>query len=268
MFIDYHTHNERCGHADGQLRNYIEQGIKVGLDQLGLSDHMPIIHLPKEKIPSGTAMELHQLEEYVREAVDLKKEYQGQIDIKVGIEADYIESYEREIEMLLSPYPFDYIIGSAHFLGEWDHSDSRQMEGWQRKSVDEIFSEYYRAIQGLAKSGLYDIVGHFDVIKKHGHVPKGNIMPVIEQSLQVIRDQDMAMEVNSSGLYKIVKEIFPAPNIIEKALALGIPFTLGSDAHKPEHVHVGVEEGRKVLQQLGATQIATFDQRKRIMVGM
>jgi len=268
VFIDYHTHNERCGHAIGQLREYIEQGIKLGLDQLGLSDHMPVIHLPKEKIPSGTAMELHQLEEYVKEALDLKKKYQGQIEIKVGLEADYIEGYEEQIERLLSPYPFDYIIGSAHFLGEWDHSDSRQMEGWQKKSVDEIFAEYYAAIQGLAISGLYDIVGHFDVIKKHGHVPSTKLIPVVEQTLQVIKEQDIAMEVNTSGQYKVVKEIYPAPFIIEKAVALGIPFTLGSDAHKPEDVHEGVQVGRNVLQQFHVTEIATFDQRKRIMVNL
>ena len=268
MFIDYHTHNERCGHAEGQLREYVEQAIKIGIDQLGLSDHMPVIHLPKEKIPSGTAMELHQLEEYVQEALDLKKEYKGQIEIKVGLEADYIEGYEEEIEKLLSPYPFDYIIGSAHFLGEWDHSDSRQMEGWQKKPTGEIFTEYYRAIQGAAKSGLYDIIGHFDVIKKHGHVAKGDLSPIITETLQVIKKQDMAMEVNTSGLFKIVKEVFPAPSIIQQALALGIPFTLGSDAHKPKYVHVGVEEGRKILKEYGATQIATFDERKRIMVDL
>ncbi|MFV9510597.1 histidinol-phosphatase HisJ [Tepidibacillus sp. LV47] len=266
MFIDYHTHHERCGHADGRLRDYIEQGIKIGLDQLGLSDHMPIIHLPEEKIPSGTAMKLQQLDEYVQEALDLKKEYRGQIDIKVGIEADYVEGFEEKIENLLSPYPFDYIIGSVHFLGEWDHSDSRQIEGWQKKPIDEIFTEYYRAVQGAAKSGLYDIIGHFDVIKKHGHVPQRDLTPLIVETLKVIKEQDLTLEVNTSGLFKVVKEIFPAPAIIKKAVSLGIPFTLGSDAHKPEHVHVGVEEGRRVLKELGVNEIATFDQHKRIMV--
>ncbi|GBF10628.1 histidinol-phosphatase HisJ [Tepidibacillus sp. HK-1] len=268
MFVDYHTHHERCGHATGVLRDYVEQAIKVGLQQIGLSDHMPIIHLPKEKIYPGSAMELDELEEYVKEVLDLKAEYQNQIEIKLGLEGDYIEGYEEQIEKLLSPYPFDYIIGSVHFLGEWDHSDSRQMEGWRKKPISEIFAEYYQAVQRAAKSGLYDIVGHFDVIKKHGHAPEKDISPIIDETLQVIKASGMAMEVNTSGLFKVVKEVFPAPSIIQKAVDLEIPFTLGSDAHLPEHVHVGVEEGRKLLKEFGVQQIATFTERQRIMVSL
>lgn len=268
MFIDYHTHHERCGHATGTLRQYIEQAIKIGLDQIGLSDHMPVIHLPKEKILPGLGMELAELENYVDEAVALKKEYKNDIDIKVGLEADYIKGYEEEIEKLLNSYPFDYILGSVHFLGEWDLSDSRQMEGWRKRPLDDIFTDYYLAIQGAAKSGLYDIIGHFDVIKKFGHVPTKDMRAIIEETLQIIKKQDIAIEINTSGLYKIVKEVYPAPKIIEKAVNIEIPFTLGSDAHKPEHVHVGIEEGRKYLKQFGVKELATFDKRKKIMISL
>ncbi|OEF98824.1 histidinol-phosphatase [Vulcanibacillus modesticaldus] len=268
MLIDYHTHHERCGHAIGNLREYVEYAIKLGLDQIGLSDHMPIIHLTKDKILPGVAMELYQLEEYVTEVLDLKKEYQKDIEIKLGLEADYIRGYEEKIEKLLSPYPFDYILGSIHFLGEWDLSDSRQMEGWKQRSIDEIFTDYYLSVQNAAKSGLYDIIGHFDIVKKYGHRPQSDINPLIETTLNVIRNANMAMEINVSGLYKISKEIFPAPGIVEKAISLGIPFTLGSDAHKPEHIHRGIEEGRMLLKKLGVSKLATFNQRNRIMVNL
>jgi len=266
LFIDYHTHHERCGHARGQLRAYIEQAIKLDLDQIGLSDHMPIIHIPKERIYSGSGMELKELDGYVQEALDLKQEYKRDITVKVGLEADYIKGYEEKIEQLLSPYPFDYIIGSVHFLGEWDLSDSRQMEGWSKQPIDDIFTAYYLAVQGAATSGLYDIIGHFDVIKKFGHRSQTEMQIIISETLNLIKQNDMVMEVNTSGLYKEIKEVFPAPSIIEQAVALGIPFTLGSDAHKPEHVHIGLQQGRELLQKFGVKQIATFDQRKKLMV--
>jgi len=266
MLIDYHTHHERCGHAEGTLREYIEQAIEIGLDQLGLSDHMPVIHILKHKLLPGVGMEVHELEEYVQEAIDLKQEYKNDIEIKVGLEADYIEGYEEEIQKLLSPYPFDYLIGSVHFLGEWDFSDSRQMDGWRKSSLDDIFKAYYFTVQKAAKSGLYDIVGHFDVIKKFGHVPENEIDSLIDQTLEIIKEQNMVMEINTSGLFKTVKEIFPAPSIIEKALNKQIPFTLGSDAHHPSQLQIGLKEGTRVIKEMGITHLATFDQRKKIMV--
>ncbi len=266
MFIDYHTHHERCGHASGTLRDYIEQAIKKGLNQIGLSDHMPVIHVPREKLLPGLGMKREELEAYVEEALALKNEYKQEIEVKVGLEADYIEGYEKEIEKLLSPYPFDYIIGSVHFLGEWDLSDSRQMYGWKEKPIDIIFEEYYSALQQAVKSGLYDIVGHLDVVKRHGHQPMNSMDSLILQTLQTIKDCDMVMEINTSGLYKVIKEVFPAPHIIDKAVALDIPFTFGSDAHKPEHVHLGINEGIDLLKKHGIREIATFENRERLMV--
>lgn len=266
MLIDYHTHHKRCGHAVGELRQYIEQAIRIGVNEIGLSDHMPIIHLSKEKILPGMAMELNELEKYVQEALDLKKVYKNDINIKVGLEADYIKGYEDRIVDLLEPYPFDYLIGSVHFLGEWDFSDSRHMYGWQQRDIDEIYTEYFLTVQSLAKSGIYDIIGHFDVIKKYGHRPKNDMTEIIGTTLDVIKQSDMAMEINTSGLNKVVEEIYPASNIVEKAVQKEIPFTLGSDAHKPESVHERLDVGRKLLQQLGVNKLATFDQRKRFMV--
>ena len=266
MLIDYHTHHERCGHATGKLREYIEQAIKIGLHEFGVSDHMPVIHMERGKVLAGTAMELHQLEEYVEEALRYKQEYKNEINIKVGLEADYIDGYEEKIEQLLAPYPFDYLIGSVHFLGEWDFSDSRQMEGWKKKPIDDIFNEYYQTVQKAAKSGIYDIVGHFDGIKRFGHIPTQDISGLIDQTLATIKEADMAMEVNTSGLFKVVKEIFPAPAILQRAISLNIPITLGSDAHKPEHVYVGIEEGLKILRELGLKKVATFENRGRKMV--
>lgn len=266
MLIDYHTHHERCGHATGTLREYVEQAIILNLDEIGLSDHMPVIHLAKDKILPGLAMELKDLERYVQEILDLKEEYKNDIKVKLGIEADYIEGYEEKIKELLSPYPFDYIIGSVHFLGEWDLSDSRQMKKWQERSVDEIYIDYYKALQGAARSGLYDIIGHFDVVKKHGHLPVNDVMPIVFETLMDVKNNNVALEINTSGLMRIHADTYPSFNIIEKAIELKIPFTLGSDAHKPEDVHKNIDVGREFLLKNGVREIATFTQRDRVMV--
>lgn len=268
MLIDYHTHNERCGHAEGCLREYVEMAIKYGLSEIGLSDHMPVIHIPRENLLPGLGMELNELEGYVKEVLDLKSEYKKDISVKLGLEADYVKNFEESTEKILTSYPFDYIIGSVHFLGEWDISDSRQLDGWKRSSVDNIYSEYYNAVREAALTGLFDIVGHFDVIKKFGYLPKNkeNIDIAINNTLQVIKECDMVMEVNVSGLHLAINETYPASSIIKKAVDLGIDFTVGSDAHRPEHVHRSIALGRKILSGFGVKEIMTFD--KRIKKGM
>lgn len=266
MLIDYHTHHERCGHAIGTLREYVEYAIKLGIDQLGVSDHLPVLHIAKDKILPGLAMDINELDSYVHEAIDLKKEYHKDIELKIGIEADYIKGYEETIKNLLAQYPFDYVIGSVHFLGEWDISDSRQLDGWKKKPVDNIYDEYYDAIIGLAQSGIYDIVGHFDVIKKYGFIPERDKSASITKALDAIKKADMAMEINPSGLVKKTKEIYPSPSIVKIAVNKGIPFTLGSDAHKPDNVHLNLNVGRELLKELGVNKLATFANRKRNMV--
>src|SRR5690554_4880509 len=143
MFIDYHTHHVRCGHAIGSLEEYVLQGIEIGLDQLGLSDHMPLLHVDPATYYSGMAMPMDELPRYFEECTRLKEQYRNQIDIRIGLEGDYIEGYEEQIERIVTAYPWDYVIGSVHFLGEWDISDSRQLHGWEGRKVDEVYEIYY-----------------------------------------------------------------------------------------------------------------------------
>ncbi|MDP5275821.1 histidinol-phosphatase HisJ [Chengkuizengella axinellae] len=268
MLIDYHTHHERCGHASGSLEDYVKKGIEIGLQQLGLSDHMPLIHVdPKTYLP-GMAMPSDELPRYVEECFLLKEKYKNQIDIKVGLEADYIEGYEEEIEKIISSYTWDYVIGSVHFLEEWDISDFRQLDQWENKDVDEVFNQYYDAVQKAAKTGLYDYIGHLDVIKRFGRKPKNDMIEVERQTLNVIKEYDLAIELNASGLRMPVEEMFPSERILTECYKLGIPLTIGSDAHKPEQLGLFLDQARNLLKKVGFTQLATYDKRKRIMVGL
>ncbi|NDI36572.1 histidinol-phosphatase HisJ [Chengkuizengella sediminis] len=266
MLIDYHTHHERCGHASGSLEDYVKKGIEIGLQQLGLSDHMPLIHVdPKTYLP-GMAMPADEIPRYVEECFLLKKKYKNQIDIKVGLEADYIEGYETEIEKIISSYPWDYVIGSVHFLGEWDISDFRQLDHWENRDVDEVFAQYYDAVQKAVKTDLYDYIGHLDVIKRFGRKPKSDMIEIERQTLNLIKEHGLAIELNASGLRMPVEEMFPSERILLECHKLDIPLTIGSDAHKPEQLGLFLDQARNLLKKIGFTQLATYDQRKRIMV--
>ncbi len=266
MLIDYHTHHIRCGHAAGELEEYVKAAIAKGYDEIGLSDHMPLFHVDLNTYLPGSAMAIEEFPRYVEECFMLKQKYTELIQIKVGVEADYILGYEAEIKQILEPYSFDYIIGSVHFLGEWDHSDARQLEEWKKRNVNEVYREYYHSVQQAVQSGIYDIVGHFDVIKRFGHYPTEDMTEIIHETLHLVKKHDMVLELNASGLRHVAKEMFPSQPILELCRELGIPLTLGSDAHKPDHVGHNLDRARQLLQEIGFTELATFTDRKRKLV--
>ncbi|MEK4185502.1 histidinol-phosphatase HisJ [Paenibacillus sp. FSL L8-0494] len=271
MHIDYHTHHERCGHAVGKLEEYVQRGIELGLQQLGLSDHLPLIHVDPASYYPEMAMPMAELPRYVEECLTLKERYRGVIDLRVGLEADYIEGYEEQIREILSPYPWDYLIGSVHFLGEWDITDHRQVHGWEGRDALEVYRLYYDAVKKSALSGLYDIIGHMDVIKRFGYGPqtpesKAEVKALELETLKVIADSGIAMELNASGLTKPCAEMFPAEHLLQEALRLGIPLTLGSDAHDPAKLGDGLQEARSMLWHTGFRELAVFEGRRRTTV--
>lgn len=271
MHIDYHTHHERCGHAVGKLEEYVQRGIALGIQQLGLSDHLPLIHVDPASYYPEMAMPMAELPRYVEECLTLKERYRGVIDLRMGLEADYIEGYEDQIREILSPYPWDYLIGSVHFLGEWDITDYRQVHGWEGKDELEVYHLYYDAVKKSALSGLYDIIGHMDVIKRFGYGPqtpegKAEVRTLELETLKVIADSGIAMELNASGLSKPCAEMFPAEHLLQEAFKLGIPLTLGSDAHDPAKLGDGLQEARSMLWHTGFRELAVFEGRRRTTV--
>lgn len=272
MLIDYHTHHARCGHAVGELEEYVKRGIELGLSQLGLSDHMPLLHVDPAAYYPEMAMPLDELPRYVEEAFQLKEKYRGQIELRVGLEGDYIEGWERQIEEIVKAYPWDYVIGSVHFLGEWDVSDFRQVHNWEGQDVFAVYERYYDAVAKAARTGFYDIMGHLDVIKRFGHRPdaalEAETVALERGVLTAVKAAGVAMELNASGLSKPVAEMFPSHRILSAAVELGIPLTVGSDAHDPLKLGEHLEQARALLHELGVRELATFEGRRRVMVGM
>jgi len=266
MLIDYHTHHARCGHAEGDLEDYVKRGIEIGLSELGLSDHVPLIHVDPATYLPGMAMPMEELPSYVEEALELKDKYKGQIDLRVGLECDYIEGYEDEIASIIKPYPWDYVIGSVHFLGTWDVSDYRQLDGWNNRNVDEVYRQYYDAVQKAARTGLYDFLGHIDMIKRFGYKPSGDMTKLERQTLDIIRASDTAIELNASGLRHTAKEMYPSPSMLEYACQIGVPITIGSDAHQPERLGENLNLALIELKKAGYNQIATFCSRERRLI--
>jgi histidinol-phosphatase (PHP family) len=262
---DYHTHNVRCGHAQGQIEDYVKAAISRGLTEIGISDHSPLYYLEGNDPTPGQAMAKNELEAYVEEVLTLKARYVGQIDVKLGMESDYIEGMESFYADIFAKYPFDYVIGSVHHVSNAHVYDHRR---WGSKPDPmAVYAEYYRLVEKSARSGLFDILGHTTAILAYAPRPiPAEIEALQDKALDVIRATGVCIEVNTSGYRKMRTDPFPSSRMIGRAVELGIPLTFSSDAHRPDEVAHAREQTEALFVARGVTSLATFDRRQRTLV--
>ena len=257
--LDYHIHTKRCGHATGEMYEYVEKALKLGFEEIGFSDHFPFI----DRVRPELAMSLSQFPDYVREVEELRKQY-PQITIRLGTEVDYFPHLEKETGALLSQYPFDYVIGGVHFIGDWNFDNRLELSEWQRRDVNEVYEQYIQLLQQAAKSRLFNIIAHCDVVKIFGYRPTKDLHDQWEALIQSFAQNGMAVEISTAGLYKPVGEIYPSEEIIGLLKQYDIPIVINSDAHRPEHVGRSFDQAMALVLKYGLTTIARFERRKLI----
>jgi len=262
---DYHMHTPLCKHAAGPMEAYVERGIELGLREIGFSDHNP---LPNQ-LSQNVRMEEAELDYYVERVTELRFRYRGKIDVMLGLEMDYIEGLEDYLAKQIARYPWDYVIGSIHFLDTACREPS-----WPRPFTGDRhahYARYFDRVRQLARSGLCDIIAHFDVAKRTGHLPGEREAEDVTRTLQEIKTAGICMEINTSGYrHSELPEPQPYPmlSIVEEALALGIPLTVNSDAHAPDQVGIKFREVEAFLKKKICHKLAKFDRRKREMYSL
>lgn len=261
-YADYHMHTTRCGHAEGSMAEYVEQALQVGLQEIGFSDHIPMYWLPEQERDPGIAMPMAELEAYVQDVLDLRRRY-PEIPIRLGIEADFIPGQEEELQRILAPYPWDYVIGSVHFIGDWGFDNPAEVNRFADWDIDELYGKFFTLELLAAESGLFDIMAHIDLIKKFGHRPSKDLGALYERVAQTIAQAGVAIELSTAGVRKPVAEHYPAPALLQACHAAGVPLVLSSDAHRPSEVGWGFATAAAIARQTGWTELAYFEGRQR-----
>jgi histidinol-phosphatase (PHP family) len=256
-YADYHMHTTLCGHAIGSLEEYVQHAIKVGLKEIGFSDHAPMVH---ERMPCVT-MDFRQLPLYHRLIDEVKTKYAGQITIKYALEADFILGFEDKTKAIIDGYPYDYIIGSVHFINGWAVDDPATLEQWKTGNINQIWKDYFQLLRQSAKSGFFNIIGHCDLPKKFGHRPSIDMSEDVKATAKVFKECGVAVEINTSGLRKPVGEMYPSPQYLKIYCAAGVPLTFGSDSHTPGDVGKNFKEAVELAKSAGYTEYLTFKQR-------
>ncbi len=270
MLTDYHVHlrpDEPGTTATGYFTTanatrYREQATERGIEELGVSEH---IHRFRE------ALEIWQHPFWREQAVDDLDAYcafvREETDLRLGVEADFVPGAEDRIANLLEARDFDYVVGSVHFLGDLA-VDYEAYDVYRAMEVEKVWRRYFETLGEAARSGLFDILGHPDLVKVWGAArprPAGDLRRFYELAMDGIAESDVAVEVSTAGLRKPVGEIYPDRAFLEMCLQAGAPVALSSDAHLPEHLGYGYAQALELLSDLGVSEICVFERRTRRM---
>ncbi len=257
MIVDLHNHTTLCKHATGKNEEYIEKAIKNGTKFFGFSDHGPMEYDKKYR------MKFSQMIEYENSILYLKEEYKNDINILLAYEVDFLKDY---MDKRVLNAKVDYLIGSVHFIGKWGFDDPEFIGNYKNRDIDKIWQEYFDTIEEMAKSGLFDIVGHLDLIKIFNYLPKKDVRLIAKKALLAIKKADLVVELNMAGYRKPVKEAYPSPPLLESLQELDIPITFSSDAHEPEQVGLYSKQLLAVAKKFNYNKCAIFKSRDREMI--
>lgn len=260
MPADYHTHTPLCRHADGEPEAYVDAAIAAGVTEYGVADHAPCAPEPFDDWRMLSA----ELPEYFAWIERARAHAGGRLAIRAGLECDWLPGCEAWIEDLTGRHAWDYLIGSVHYLGGWDFDNPKwvPMGRWNEYDIDQVWGDYWKAYADMARSGLFDILAHADLVKKFGHVPAGDLDRFYEPAIDEIAAAGCTIEINTAGWHKPCAEQYPHSRFLELARSAGVPLVISSDAHHPREVGRDFDKAIALAKAAGYTETQLFHQRQ------
>jgi len=258
MLPDYHIHTALCAHAEGEVGDYWSAAKRNGLPEICFTDHAP----NPDGYDPAHRMRMDEFPLYRNAIADI----QGGEDPRVlfGVEADYYEGCERFLTQWLSGQGFDFVLGSVHFIDGWGFDNPEERHIWDSVDITATWRKYFETIARLVETHLFDAVGHMDLPKKFGHRPSDkDLKEMVQPVLDRMAEGGMGMELNTSGLRRPVREIYPSPVIVSLARERAIPICFGSDAHSPLDVGADFDMALKLARDAGYTEFFRIRQRKK-----
>lgn len=281
--LDYHVHlwphAERASSAQyglEALAAYCARAAEAGVEEIALTEHLFRFRAGRSAIGDVAAgeqdpvlratMESYfdhhataDLDEYVTAALEARA---AGLPVVVGLEVDYCPGRMDAIGRLLAGYPFDVLLGSVHWLGAWlfdDVGDETSEAQWRLHGADDAWRRYTGALEELAATRSCDVLAHPDLVKVSGRRPGDALLAECHERIAVAAAASgMAAEISSAGWRKPVGEVYPAPSLLERFRALGVPVTTASDSHGPGDVADRAADLAHLAESAGYTTLRAF----------
>jgi histidinol-phosphatase (PHP family) len=254
---DYHIHST---FSDGKAapEESVSQALSIGLNEIGFSEHINLF-VEDQK----WCMDLNRVPEYLSYIRNLKKSVSG-IKIKTGLEMDFFPGKEKEIYDFIKDLELDYVIGSVHYMGE--KTVDSGVDFYENKDIDELYNNYFEYVNEAIASGLFDIIGHCDLVRIYNFKPTENPEPYYRELATNMRIHDVAFEVNTNGRNRPLGDFYPDRRFLKIFCEEKVPVCVDSDSHFPARVGQYFDEAYALLKEAGYREMAVFDKRERFMV--
>jgi histidinol-phosphatase (PHP family) len=272
MLTDYHLHLRPDEEGTTFDRYFTTENVDryraaadaAGIEELGVSEHV-------YRFRQALDLWRHPLWlENANDDLDEYCEFVRSTPLRLGVECDYVPGAEGRTAAMLEARDFDYVVGSVHFVGDGDAAvDHDGFDVWEAPDADpeEIWTRYFDLFGRCARTGLFDILAHPDLVKVWGSdrrpLPEGDLRRFYEPAVEAIVEGGSAVELSTAGLRKPVGELYPARAFAELVVEAGVPFALSSDAHLPEQIGFRYDDALAFLESLGVEEIAVFEGRRR-----
>ena len=278
--MDYHSHNRLCGHATGEIEDYVKVAIEKNLKEIGISDHFPLGailgDLQFKEIIKGVSMEVKEFPNYIKDIKYLKEKYKDKVKVLISTEINFATpgralTHQKKI---LEPFmdDYDYLLGAIHDI-KWHESpviilDPREgSEALKKYGFEKINLEYINKLIKLVDTNFFDVIAHFDNNRILFRPDKPNYSQSIWQKLldllDNIKNKGMAIEINTSGTLKGIGSQFPDDKIVKEIIQRDIPLMLGSDAHKPKNIGYLFEEFIEKAKKWGLSHLCVYEKREQ-----
>lgn len=255
LLYETHMHTPLCKHAAGEPEEYAAVAEQRGLAGIIVTCHNPM----PGGFSANVRMAPEQFEEYKQIVERARQTFEGRVDVRLGLEADYFPGYEDWLREQINGSPFHYVLGSIH-----PHTREYRQAFW-RGDANAFFRQYYRHLADAARLRLFDCLSHPDIVKNvaPSQWDTDAIADDIFAALDAIAETGTAMELNTSGVNKNIAEMNPGPDILNAMHERSIPVVVGADAHVPERVADGYLDAYDLLEEAGYTHVSLFLDRQR-----
>lgn len=246
--IDYHLHVIAHGDRPMTVENileYCEVAHERGIRQMGITEHD------------------RYLEDIDLAAFQEARELSQDVELRLGIEIDFVPGQEERMDHDATVLPYDYVIGSVHRVDneEVDHPD--HLEIYEKWETHDLYEAYYRNVREAALCGRFEILGHPDLIKIFRKFPDHDITPMLEETADAIAESGIVVDVNAAGLRKPIGEVYPSKEFLQMLHRRGVRIILSSDAHAADQVAAGYDKSLKLVHDVGYREVVTFKDRER-----
>jgi histidinol-phosphatase (PHP family) len=260
VIVDYHMHlrdeANAIDHSADAAEKFVVRAAERGVDEIGFAEHVYYFTQTQAfwEWPYYVERCKYDLEAYVDAVLEAKR--RG-LPVKLGLEVDWLGERAGELDAILAPYPWDYLLGSVHMVGDLAVDESAGAGAWDEWSEDEVWGRYVGQLNDAARSGRFDVLSHPDLAKIYGVRGSDDHYDALALAVD---DSGVALEISTAGLRKPVGELYPDARLLERSTA---PITLASDAHEPRLVGEDFDRAIDLARRAGRHTISVFDGRVR-----